>query len=138
MSKTSLIQKTRIQALSILLPQAFPDSKDLTAISAKLDQVENFKPKLDEDEENFEEQDFTFSCANPQGLLIYADEMFYNGHIQPIFPNSNQSGLFVNTQKKETSSLCPPLKKRFIAQRNCNSSNLDYKLEEPYCKWQEK
>ncbi|KAK7250564.1 hypothetical protein RIF29_33078 [Crotalaria pallida] len=64
--------------------------------------------------------------------------MFYNGHIKPIFPNSNQSGLSVNTQKKETSSLCPPLKKLFVAQGNCNSSNLDYKLEEPYCKWPEK
>ncbi|KAK7250560.1 hypothetical protein RIF29_33074 [Crotalaria pallida] len=64
--------------------------------------------------------------------------MFYNGHIRTIFPNSNQSGLFVNTRKKETSSLFPPLKKLFVAQRNCNSSNLDYKLEEPYCKWPEK
>ncbi|XP_019422978.1 PREDICTED: uncharacterized protein LOC109332452 [Lupinus angustifolius] len=125
-----------MQALSILLPQTFNDSKEFTLISMKPKEDLNSNLKLEHAKENFEEQEFSFSCANPQGT-IFADEIFENGQILPIFPIFDQSTLYVDTQNKETLSLRLPLKKLFIEHQNNISSELDCKPEEPLNKWTE-
>ncbi|XP_061372339.1 uncharacterized protein LOC133314827 [Gastrolobium bilobum] len=43
-----------------------------------------------------EQGEFSFACTNPQGILIFADEIFHNGQIRPFFPaflhNSDADG----------------------------------------------
>lgn len=137
MSRTSFIPKTRMQALSVLLPHKFPDSKDFAPISSKYEEDFSSKLTLDHEEENLEEEEheFSFACANPEGPLIFADDIFHNGQIQPISHVSNQSIHFVDKQNRVTLALRPPLKKLFIEERNCISSKLDCM---PYCEWWEK
>ncbi|CAL0313175.1 unnamed protein product [Lupinus luteus] len=134
MNRSSSIKKTRMQALSILLPKTFNDFEELTLNSMKLDQDLNSNLELEHGNENFEDREFSFSCANPEGTLIFADEIFDNGQILPIFPIFDQSSLY-DTQNKETLSLRPPLKKLLVEQRNNLPSNLDRKPEEPLNKW---
>ncbi|KAE9597515.1 hypothetical protein Lal_00030019 [Lupinus albus] len=119
-----------MQALSIILPHTFNDSKELSPISTKPNEDLNSNLKVEhEEEENFEEQEFRFSCPNPQGTLIFADEIFNNGQILPIFPILDQSSLYVDSQNKETLSLRPPLKKLFVEHQKFH--------EEPLNKWPE-
>lgn len=129
-----------MQALSILLPNKFPDSKHFPPFSAKSDQHFSSKLKVDHEEEKFEEeQEFSFACATPQGPHIFADEIFQNRQIQSVFHVSNQSIDFVDGNKNRvTMPLQPPLKKLFVEQRNCISSKLDCTSEESYCEWSEK
>ncbi|XP_019422977.1 PREDICTED: uncharacterized protein LOC109332451 [Lupinus angustifolius] len=137
MNRSSSIKKTRMQALSIILLNTFNDSKEFTPISMKPNEDLNSNLKLEHEEENYEEHEVRFSCPNPQGMLIFADEIFDNGQILPIFRILDQSALCVDSQNKETLSLRPPLKKVFVEHQNSFSSKLDCKYEEPFNKWSE-
>ncbi|OIW15248.1 hypothetical protein TanjilG_17568 [Lupinus angustifolius] len=127
-----------MQALSIILPHTFNDSKEFSPISKKPDEDLNSNIKLEHEEEYFEEEEeFSFSCDNPQGTLFFADEIFGNGQILPMFPICGQSALHADTHKKRTLSPRPPLKKLFVEEHNHLSSMLDRKTEEPLYKWSE-
>lgn len=106
----------RMQALSILsVPHPFLDPGDFFPISAKHDPHCNIRQDVNnDDEENTEEQEFTFTCTYPQGTLIFADEIFEDGKIRPIFHAFDQSLLFTNEKNISTS----PLKKLFVEQRS--------------------
>ncbi|TKY60862.1 hypothetical protein E2542_SST17965 [Spatholobus suberectus] len=43
-----------------------------------------------DNKENVEEQEFSFACIDPQGMLIFVDEIFDNRKIRPTFPIFNQ------------------------------------------------
>lgn len=57
-------------------------------------------PPLVQDQEE-EEEEFSFLCTNPSGSLISADDIFQNGQIRPIFPLFNRDGgpLFIDDDK---------------------------------------
>ncbi|XP_061372340.1 uncharacterized protein LOC133314828 [Gastrolobium bilobum] len=64
-----------------------------------------------------EQGEFSFACTNPQGTLIFADEIFHNGQIRPFFP------AFLHNSDA-VSPLPPSLKKLFIEKRNSFPSKL--------------
>ncbi|KAG5236243.1 histone [Salix suchowensis] len=63
--------------------------------SAETEQFSNDKnphlPPLVQDQEE-EEEEFSFLCTNPSGSLISADDIFQNGQIRPVFPLFNRDG----------------------------------------------
>ncbi|KAJ6771242.1 DUF1645 FAMILY PROTEIN [Salix koriyanagi] len=72
--------------------------------SAETEQFSNDKnphlPPLVQDQEE-EEEEFSFLCTNPSGSLISADDIFQNGQIRPVFPLFNRDGgpLFIDDDK---------------------------------------
>lgn len=66
------------------------------------------------DEESIQEQEFSFSCTDVQGMHIFADEIFENGKIRTLLPNFYQSLQFFPTKKHNGSHLRPSLKNIFI------------------------
>lgn len=104
--RTSSIKMLTMQALSIIsVPHSIIDFNELSTNQTKLDIDSNAQQQIhhDEKEENLEEQqEFSFACTDSQGTLIFADEIFDNGQIRPIFPNIGQM----------------PLKKIFVQHHN--------------------
>lgn len=126
-NKTSNITLLRLQALSILsVPHSFLDSDDFTPISTNLDPHSNSRQQIhDHNEENIEEQEFSFACTNSQERLAFADEIFENGKIRPTFHAFDQSFIFSNENNVAGSPLRAPLKKLFVEQQNsfCSKSS---------------
>lgn len=131
--RTSSITMLKMQALSNLhMPHSFLNLDDVTPIPSKHG-IDHFsvQEQIHQDRaENFEE--FGFTCIDPQGTLIFADEIFDNGQIRPIYPTIfNQSLLFTATHDNDTSHLRPPLKKLFVEQhKDFDSKSCDI-LKEP-------
>ncbi|XP_021816924.1 uncharacterized protein LOC110759197 [Prunus avium] len=75
-------------------------------------------------EKNEDEDDFSFTCTNPDGSPISTDDIFQNGQIRPVFPICNHDLLFADADYNDTSrsrgaaasssSLRSPLKKLFF------------------------
>ncbi|XP_021813457.1 uncharacterized protein LOC110756349 [Prunus avium] len=73
---------------------------------------------------NEDEDDFSFTCTNPDGSPISTDDIFQNGQIRPMFPIFNQDFLFADADYDDTSrargvaasssSLRSPLKELFF------------------------
>jgi hypothetical protein len=88
---------------------------DSAPVQNKLDTYCITKQQIpDNNEENIEEQEFSFACTEVQGMHIFADDIFENGKIRPILHIFEQSHLFFPTPKNEGSHLRPPLKKIFL------------------------
>lgn len=66
------------------------------------------------DEKNIEEREFSFACADVQGIKIFADDIFEKGKIKTLPPHLEQSLLLISTQKNVASHIRPPPKKIFI------------------------
>ncbi|RDX78710.1 hypothetical protein CR513_40965, partial [Mucuna pruriens] len=110
-----------MQALSILpVSNSFLNFDDSTLVPARLDPNFSVENQIhNANEEDVEEQeDFSFPCIDPQGTLIFADEIFDNGKIRPIFPIFDQSLIFTTAHDNDTLPLRLPLKKVFIKQLN--------------------
>ncbi|PQP93973.1 uncharacterized protein Pyn_35606 [Prunus yedoensis var. nudiflora] len=83
-------------------------------------------------EKNEDEDDFSFTCTNPDGSPISTDDIFQNGQIRPVFPIFNQDLLFADADDDYTSrarratasssSLWPPLKKLFFEELDTPTS----------------
>ncbi|TKY60860.1 hypothetical protein E2542_SST17963 [Spatholobus suberectus] len=95
-SNTSSIKTLRMQALSILpISHSFLKFDDLAVVPARPDPNFNDENQIHNDnKENVEEQEFSFACIDPQGMLIFADEIFDNRKIRPTFPIFDQSIIF--------------------------------------------
>ncbi|KAJ1389857.1 hypothetical protein SESBI_37977 [Sesbania bispinosa] len=113
-----------MQALSILsMPHSFVDIDGFAPIHVNLDLDFNAKNNKDQIRHDLvenlgDQQEFSFASTDSQGTLSFADEIFDNGRIRPIFPSFDQSFLFTTTPGDVTSPLRPPLKKLFIEQCN--------------------
>ncbi|KAF9673458.1 hypothetical protein SADUNF_Sadunf10G0026500 [Salix dunnii] len=82
-------------------------------------------PPLVQDQEE-EEEEFSFLCTNPSGSLISADDIFQNGQIRPIFPLFNRDGgpLFIDEDKAAAAAGGPLM---FVEERN--------EADGPSCVW---
>lgn len=95
------------------------NSNDFAPIPAKHDPYCSTNKQIHNDgEENLEEQDFSFACVDLQRTFVFADEIFDNGQIRPMFPTLDQSLHFTSANSKAASPLRPPLKKLFVEQHN--------------------
>lgn len=114
--RTSNIKVLRMQALSILsVSNSFLDSDDFTPIATIGDPyISTSRQIRNEGTENFEEQEFSFAGTDAQGTLVFADEIFDNGQIRPIFPAFDQSLLFESASSVAASPLRPPLRKLLV------------------------
>ncbi|XP_011651496.1 uncharacterized protein LOC105434905 [Cucumis sativus] len=85
------------------------------------------------DEENEDDEDFSFVCANPDASSpISADDAFYNGQIRPVYPLFNRDLLFVDE------TLPPPLRKVFLEKPDTDLapiSESEGAIEGTYCEW---
>lgn len=94
---------------------AFLDFDGFSPAEAKVDIYNRSKEqRLDNDEENIEEGEFSFACTKVRGLHIFADEIFENGKIRQIPHTFDQSLFIYPTSNNNVSHLRPPLKKIFI------------------------
>ncbi|CAK8564880.1 unnamed protein product [Lathyrus sativus] len=66
------------------------------------------------DEENNEEQEFSFACTDVQGMHIFAEDIFESGKIRALLPTFDQSLQFFPTTNNNASHPRPPLKNIFI------------------------
>ncbi|PQQ11081.1 uncharacterized protein Pyn_36668 [Prunus yedoensis var. nudiflora] len=76
---------------------------------------------------NEDEDEFSFTCTNPDGSPISTNDIFQNGQIHPVFLIFNQDLLFADADDDDSSrareaatsssSLRPPLKKLFFEER---------------------
>ncbi|XVE75040.1 hypothetical protein DITRI_Ditri12bG0065500 [Diplodiscus trichospermus] len=96
--------------------------------------------EMAEDEED-EEEDFSFVCLNPDGSPISADDLFQNGQIRPGFPLCNQdllvareNGSILKSEDGDV-SLRPPLRKLFVEDSTDTSSSSSSEPAGPYCEW---
>ncbi|XP_027357189.1 uncharacterized protein LOC113866563 [Abrus precatorius] len=121
--RASNVKALTMQALSVLpMPHSFFNLDDFASVPTK--PISNFneehKIHNDDIESIGEQEDFSFAGIDPQGTLIFADEIFENGQIRPFF---NQSLDYSNTQGDVSLALRSPLKKLLIQQ--CNSLSLE-------------
>ncbi|KAL6284125.1 hypothetical protein ACE6H2_015054 [Prunus campanulata] len=77
-------------------------------------------------EKNEDEDDFSFTCTNPDGSPISTDDIFQNGQIRPVFPIFNHAD-YDNTSTSRgaaasSSSLRSPLKKLFFEELDTPTS----------------
>ena len=94
---------------------AFLDFDDFSPAEDKVDPYYRTKKQMhNNDEENVEEEEFSFACTEVQGMHVFADEIFENGKIRQIPHNFNQCLLIYPTPNNISSHLRPPLKKVFI------------------------
>ncbi|KAG6654536.1 uncharacterized protein LOC122311815 [Carya illinoinensis] len=100
------------------------------------------------EEEEVDDEEFSFACTNPDGSPISADDVFVDGQIRPVYPLFNQDLLFTyaydgDSKPKDASSspLRPPLRKFFVEERDIPSSSsseydeLEGAAEGTYCVW---
>ncbi|CAL5201319.1 unnamed protein product [Lathyrus oleraceus] len=66
------------------------------------------------DEENNEEQEFSFACTNVKGMHIFADDIFENGKMRALLPTFDQSLQLFPTININASHIRHPLKNIFI------------------------
>ncbi|XP_057418002.1 uncharacterized protein LOC130712182 [Lotus japonicus] len=117
--ETSSIKMLRIQALSTLhMSRSFFQPNNFSLATAKLDL--DFNVQIDNDNEEIfdKQQGFSFGSTEPKETLIFADDIFDNGQIKPIFPVSNNSLLIDSTFDVATSPLQSLLKKPFVEKSN--------------------
>lgn len=109
-----------MQALSILsVPQSFLDLDDLAPIPAKHDSQCNTIHEIhNDDQKNIDEKEFSFACNDTKVMPIFADDIFDNGKIRPLFYACEQSLLLGSESNVFSSPLRPPLKKLFVKQNN--------------------
>lgn len=123
----------RIQALPILpMPCSFFQPNNFSLVTEKL--VTNYNAQIEHDNQgNFNEQKgFSFASIEPRRTFTFADDIFDNGQIRPIFPASNQSLLINITPVIATSPLQSSLKKSFDVQTNQISLNRSGVSKEPH------
>lgn len=91
------------------------DLEGFTPVQDKIDLCCSTKQKIhNNDEENIEEQEFSFPGANFQGIRIFADDLFENGKLRTLLPHFDQSLFYTSTPNNVASHIRPPLKKIFI------------------------
>jgi hypothetical protein len=66
------------------------------------------------DEENNEEQEFSFACTDVKGMHIFADDIFENGKMRAFLPTFDQSLQLFPTINNNASHIRHPLKNIFI------------------------
>lgn len=103
----------------------------------------------DDGEDEDQDEEFSFACANPDGSLICADDVFQNGEIRPVFPIFNRDLLFAGGDDghgaggRGASSAWPSLRKIFVEEANdlrpsssaSESDELEGVPEGTYCEW---
>ncbi|CAB4264289.1 unnamed protein product [Prunus armeniaca] len=87
-------------------------------------------------EKNEDDEDFSFTCTNPNGSPISTDDIFQNAQIRLVFPIFNRDLLFVDVNEDDSSrakgvaasssSLRPPLKKLFFEERDTLTSAMSF------------
>ncbi|KAI4328268.1 hypothetical protein L6164_020635 [Bauhinia variegata] len=96
------------------------------------------------------EEEFSFVSTNPNAMSVWADDVFDNGYIRPMFPDFNPNLFNANGYGggvHDGPPLWPPLKKVFIQRPGISSSlsaaaselnELGGSPEGPFCQWSRK
>ncbi|KAK7361871.1 hypothetical protein VNO77_03960 [Canavalia gladiata] len=126
LNRSPSIKTLTMQSLSVVSsPHSILSVDNLAVVAAKFNPDFNDKIQTHNDkEENVDEQEFSFACADPQGTLIFADEIFNNGKIQPTNHPSNHSLILTVAHENDTFPIQPSLKKHFTEHVNSFSSGL--------------
>ncbi|XP_058746131.1 uncharacterized protein LOC131619006 [Vicia villosa] len=112
--------------------EASLDFEGFTPVQDKSNLCCSIKEQIqNNDEENIEEREFSFPCADVQGMRIFADDIFENGQIRKLIPHLHQSLLLTSTSKSFASPVRPCLKKIFIINSVCPQSRSDVISKEP-------
>ena len=91
------------------------DLEGFTPVEDKIDLCCSTKQKIhNNDEENIDEQEFSFPDANFQDIRIFAGDLFENGKLRTLLPHFDQSRFDTSTPNNVASHIRPPLKKIFI------------------------
>jgi len=131
--RTSRFKTLIMKALSIIrLSHPSPKSSYIVQISPKLNPNSTSENQIYfENEENFEEEEFSFAPFDEQSTLAFSDEIFENGKIRTTMTNFEQY-IVSPIVHDNTLSLRPPLKRLFVVQQhNKFSSQSKDILKEP-------
>lgn len=102
------------------------DLEGFTPVEDKIDLCCSTKQKIhNNDEENIDEQEFSFPDANFQDIRIFSDDLFENGKLRTLLPHFDQSRFDTSTPNNVASHIRPPLKKIFINNSISPQSRLD-------------
>ncbi|CAL8994153.1 unnamed protein product, partial [Prunus brigantina] len=86
--------------------------------------------------ENEDEDDFSFTCTNPNGSPISTDDIFQNAQIRSVFPIFNRDLLFADADDDDSSRargvaasssyIRLPLKKLFFKEQDTPTSAMSF------------
>ncbi|KAL9325309.1 hypothetical protein ACSQ67_005954 [Phaseolus vulgaris] len=126
-NRTSRFKTSIMQVLSVLrLSHSLPKSNDFVPIPPILDPYSTSENQIHfENEESFEEEEFSFAPFDDQIALPFSDEIFENGMIRTASTNFEQCIASPIVHDNNTFSLQPPLRRLFVVQqldKSCTQS----------------
>ncbi|KAK7386880.1 hypothetical protein VNO78_27227 [Psophocarpus tetragonolobus] len=104
-NKTSCFKKLKLQALSILqMSRSFPNSKEFAPVPLRpnVDVVGEAEIQINDEENVYEQEEFSFACFDAQETLTFADQIFENGKIRPTYTTFHQSPLSATSSDNDT------------------------------------
>ncbi|KAK7286522.1 hypothetical protein RJT34_21575 [Clitoria ternatea] len=117
---SSSLKTLKIQNLLFLnKPKSYINPSEFTHVGEKHNSNLDATVQIDGNNEEIiveERQEFSFAHIDPLGTLVFADEIFDNGQIQPAFATCDKSLTFATTYENEILALRSPLKKLFVEQ----------------------